>query len=163
MRFASSSSPSLVRVVPLVMLLVLPGCARAQQRPPSVTVAQFKELQWLAGTWRGSGRAYPAFFEEYRVVDDSTMLMRSFSDSTLRTTTDSSRIELRNGTVVSRGDRTATPAIEVTATHVRFRQEGAASGGFTFSRVSNDEWTATLHPASANGRETVYVMRRIGR
>ena len=95
-------------------------------------------------------------------MDDSTMLMRAFSDSTLRTATDSSRIELRNGTVVSRGDRTATPAIEVTATQVRFRQEGASTGGFTFSRVSNDEWTATLHPAAANGRETVYVMRRIG-
>ena len=62
-----------------------------------------------------------------------------------------------------RTDISPPPAIEVTATHVRFRQEGAASGGFTFSRVSNDEWTATLHPASANGRETVYVMRRIGR
>ena len=162
MRFVSASSSSLVRVALLAILLGLPACSRAQQRPPSVTVAQFQQLQWLAGTWRGSGGAYPAFYEEYRVVDDSTMLMRAFSDSTLRTVTDSSRIELRNGTVVSRGERTATPAIEVTATQVRFRQAGAASGGFTFSRVSDDEWTATLHPATANGRETVYVMRRIG-
>jgi hypothetical protein len=46
---------------------------------------------------------------------------------------------------------------------VRFIPEGAASGGVTFLKKSADEWTATLHPAAPNGRETVYMMRRIKR
>ena len=138
--------------------------AQTQERPPSpvsATRQQFKQLQWIAGTWRGSGGAYPSFFEEYRVLDDSTIKMRSFSDSTLRTATDSSSIEWRNGRVQSRSARSTYVVVALTPTTVRFARPNATGGGHTFTRVSANEWTATLHPGSAGGQPTVYRLRRI--
>jgi hypothetical protein len=120
-------------------------------------------LRWLSGAWRGSGGTYAAFFEEYRLVNDPTIVMRAFSDSTFSAATDSSGIERRNGFVSNRGSGSISIAVDVRANSVHFVREGASHGGFTFTRVSADQWTATLHPATAAARETVYVMRRVRR
>jgi hypothetical protein len=131
--------------------------------PVTVTLDEFRQLQWIAGSWRGSGGAYPAFFEEYRVVDDSTIQMRAFSDSTFSVVSDSSWIELRSGQVRSRGGDRQNVAIALSSDSVRFARPGIAHGGHTFTRSSADEWTATLHPGSPEGQPTVYVMRRVQR
>jgi hypothetical protein len=148
---------SLVSV--MLMLLTLAAC-EAQQRA-SVTRPQFQELRWLVGVWRGSGGAYLAFFEEYRLVNDSTIRMRAFADSTLSVVSDSSTIAWRDGAVESRSARSVYDAVEVTPTSIRFARRGDERGGHTFTRVSADEWTATLDPAAPEGQPTVYVMRRI--
>jgi hypothetical protein len=127
----------------------------------AVSLNDFQQIQWIAGRWLGSGGAYPAFYEEYRVVDDSTMQMRAFPDSTFSAATDSSWIELRNGEVRKRGDNRAYVVIVLSADSVRFAQPGMTLGGHTFTRVSADEWTATLHPSSPGGQATIYTMRRI--
>jgi hypothetical protein len=152
-----------------VLSIALAACSsgeRAQQAEPApvaVSLAEFQQLHWIAGTWQGSGGNYPAFFEEYQVVDDSTIQMRALTDSTLSVTSDSSWIELRDGTVRSRGGERVSVAVEFTATSIRFAQPGVPLGGHTFTRNSADEWTATLHPARAGGQATVYVMRRLAR
>ena len=133
----------------------------AQQQAPRVTLAQFRQLGWLHGAWLGGGGAYPAFYEEYRAVDDSTIQMRAFSDSTFHTVTDSSRIELRGGVVYNRGSRSQYTAVLLQPERIQFLPPGASRGGFSFARVSADQWTATLHPSAPDGRETVYVMRRL--
>lgn len=127
-----------------------------------VTSEQFEQLQWIVGTWRGSGGNVASFFEEYRVVDDSTIGMRSFSDSTLAVVSDSSTIELRDGAVRSHGaDGSYYNGTEFTPSSIRFVRPGATSGGHTFSLVSDGEWTATLEPSEPQGEATVYTMRRI--
>ena len=145
--------------------LAVPAVSLAQNSAQRVTLAQFKKLDWLTGSWRGSGGNYPSFFEEYRVINDSTIGMRSLSDSTFRTATDSSVIELRNGVISSRGGGGSffSDAVAVTDTSVRFMRRGATTGGWTWTRVSANEWRATIHAASAGGRETVYVMKRVER
>jgi hypothetical protein len=149
-------------LIPVAATLVL-ACTTSSQTPAAnVSREQFKQLEWIAGTWRGSGGAYPAFFEQYRFVNDTTIQMRAFADSTLSKTTDSSLIQWLGNTIRSGHEKPQYVVIEFTPTSVRFRQPGATAGGHTFTRVSADEWTATLHPAKAGGQETVYVMRRIG-
>ena len=150
-------------VASVLSLLLAPVTQDPQPNAASVTRQQFRQLQWIAGSWRGSGGTYPSFFEDYRVLNDTTIGMRSFSDSTFRVATDSSLIEWRNGRVQSRSARSTYVAIELTSSTVRFARPGAAGGGHTFARVSADEWTATLHPASSGGKATVYAMRRIRR
>lgn len=154
------------RAAAAVLLLGVPasaGMLAAQRQAAPATLAQFRELDWLSGRWRGSGGAYPAFFEEYRLINDSTILMRGFADSTFRAATDSSWIELRKGIVSKRGERAPSVAIELSTGRVRFAREGSERGGFTWTRVSPDQWTATLHPVTPGGAETVYVMRRMRR
>jgi hypothetical protein len=136
-----------------------PAAAPASPPPQLVSLAQFRELGWLHGTWRGSGGNYPSFFEQYEPLNDSTIQMRAFKDSTLRVVTDSSTIALRGNLVHSRGANSAYEAT-VSATSIRFVKAGT-NRGHTFTRISNDEWTATLDPATADGKPTVYVMKRI--
>ena len=150
-------------VTSILGLLLAPATQEPQPSAASVTRQQFRQFQWIVGSWRGSGGAYPSFFEEYRALNDSTIGMRSFSDSTFRVATDSSVIEWRNGRVQSRSARSTYVAVTFTPSTVRFARPGSTGGGHTFARVSADEWTATLHPASSSGRATVYTMRRIRR
>lgn len=129
--------------------------------PVTASLDEFRQLQWIAGRWLGSGGAYPAFYEEYRVVDDSTIQMRAFSDSTFTAATDSSWIELRNGGMRSRSENRESVVVALSPDSVRFARPGSTAGGHTFTRVSADEWRATLHPQSAGGQPTVYIMRRL--
>lgn len=153
----------------VVLSIALLACSsrepgqQAAPAPVTVSLAEFQQLHWIAGTWRGSGGAYAAFFEEYRVLDDSTIQMRGFSDSTLSVTNDSSRIEWRNGTIRSGGGERGYVAVEFTATTIRFARPGVPLGGHTFAHKSADEWTATLHPSRPDGTTTVYTMRRLTR
>lgn len=137
----------------------------AQQAQPAAaapaTLAQFRELRWLVGQWRGSGGNYPSFFEEYRLVNDSTIQMRAFPDSTFSAPNDSSIIEFRNGRITTRGGRNV--AVDIAAGRVKFMREGATGGGYTWERNTGDQWTATLHPQRPDGRATVYVLRRVSR
>ena len=153
----------------VVLAIALVTCSprerdpQAEPAPVAVSLAEFRQLHWIDGTWRGSGGAYPAFFEEYRVLDDSTIQMRGFTDSTLSVTNDSSRIEWRNGTIRSGGSERSYVAVEFTATTIRFARPGVPLGGHTFANKSPDEWTATLHPSRPDGQPTVYTMRRLSR
>ena len=150
----------------IVLIVACASSERAEEAAPtpaSVSLDDFRQLQWIAGTWRGSGGAYPAFYEEYRVIDDSTIQMRAFPDSTFSVASDSSLIEFRGSAVQSRGDQRTYMAIALAADSIRFAQPGVARGGHTFTRKSPDEWTATLHPSQADGQPTVYIMRRVQR
>ena len=146
----------------LLALLALPVAMACEKPRLDTTPEQFQQLQWIVGTWRGSGDNVATFFEEYRMIDDSTIGMRAFSDATLAVATDSSTIELRGGVIRSRGDDGSYyEGSEFTPTSIRFMKQGATSGGYTFFLVTDDEWTATLDPSEPQGEPTVYTMRRI--
>jgi hypothetical protein len=147
-------------LVPLLLLASHPVAAQ-QPTPVHATLEQFKRLGWLAGAWQGSGAAAPVFFEEYRIVDDSTIRMRSFKDDALSKVSDSASIELRNGVVTHRHPGRASVAVELTASTAHFLPEGGTKGGFTFNRQSADLWTATLHSTDPDKHDTVYLMRRL--
>ena len=60
-----------------VLIVLIVACASsepAEEAAPTtaaVSLDEFRQLQWIAGTWRGSGGAYPAFYEEYRFIGKS--------------------------------------------------------------------------------------------
>src|SRR5262245_23330336 len=68
--------------------------AASTPAPMTVSVAQFQQMRWLEGSWRGSGGGIDAFFEGYRFVDDSTIRSFEYPDSTL-VAKDSGEITLR--------------------------------------------------------------------
>jgi hypothetical protein len=126
-----------------------------------VPLSRFRELTWLIGRWRGSSRWSPAFYEQYRFRDDSTIAMTAYTDSTFRSeTADSSIIEWRGGQVQSRTPRSTYEAIEFAPGRIRFRRGGATDGGHRFTRVTADEWTATIFPRGAGTDTTIFQMRR---
>ena len=130
--------------------------------PKPVRLSQFRELTWLIGRWRGSSRWSPPFYEQCRFRDDSTIAMAAYTDSTfLSETADSSMIEWHGGRVQSRTPRATYEVIEFGPGRIRFRRIGATDGGHRFTRVSADEWTATIFPHGARVDTTIFQMRRV--
>jgi hypothetical protein len=132
--------------------------ARAKPLP----LSQFRELSWLIGRWRGGSRWSPSFYEQYRFRDDSTIAMTAYTDSTFQSeTADSSLIEWRNGEVRTLTPRATYEVIAFAPDRIRFRRAGASDGGHLFTRISPDEWTATIFPRGTSTDTTVFRMQRI--
>jgi len=136
----------------VAVCLGLAACAPKDAPPAMLSHDDFKALGWLAGTWRGSGGNYPAFFEEYALVNDTTIRMRNVKDSTFTSATDSSLIVWSGGSVISGKSR----VVQLRGDTVRFESRPGMQGyTYTWIRTSDSTWSATL------GDGTVYQMRRV--
>lgn len=138
------------RLLPVGALCLAPIVLAAQDASPTVSPAQFRQLRWVIGQWKGSGGGYAAFYESYDMVDDSTMRRYSWSDSTFTRASDSARFELRGGKLSQVRNGRAFPALKFTGDTVQWRPPSA-----TWIRTSKDSWTAILA-----GGGTVYTLVR---
>lgn len=141
----------------LAAAIVLPVPFPGQTPRTNVKLSEFRRLQWLAGDWVGSGGDYPAFYERYRFVNDSTIEQQSFSDETMQTVTDRATIALRNGRIVSSSGTSRYDAVALDATGISFVSSRAGGNSFVFKRASKGRWLATLR--SSTGKRTIYEMR----
>jgi hypothetical protein len=142
--------------------------AAAEAAPPvpiRATPEQFAALGWLRGSWRGTLPDGGSFYERYRVVDDSTIVMHAYEDSTFTRATDSSRITLRGGIVASEGaGGSRWEATRLDAAAAEFAAVRGASNRFTWTNNGPDAWTATLvQGGGGTARTVVYPMERVGR
>lgn len=156
-----------------VLLLAVHACgerrpdeaAAPDAEPPQaapVTVEQFASLDWLIGEWRGSGGQYPAFYESYTRLNDSTILMKAWSDSTFSAATDSSEIALRGGAVRSSSDGTVKNVlVRISGDSLYFARATGQGGEFIWAREAADRWTAILGPARAGGEPVIYRLERV--
>jgi hypothetical protein len=136
----------------------------ATPTPLTVSTAEFQQLRWLEGSWRGSGGGYDGFHEGYRWVDDSTIRKFDFADSTFAVVNDSGEIALRGGAIRSASARSAYVVVALDSTSVTFAPERGAVNGFEWRRTGPGAWTARLHWDSAGiPRERLYEMRAIAR
>lgn len=130
----------------------------------SVSPAQFAQLRWLEGRWRGEGGGVPPFFEGYRWADDSTIRKYDFADSTFSAPTDSGDVQLRAGQVRNGSPRQSWVAVALDSVSIRFAPERGATNGFEWRRGAAGSWTARLTWDSAGvPRERVYEMRAAGK
>jgi hypothetical protein len=125
-----------------------------------VTTNDFARLRWLEGSWRGALPKGGYFYERYHFANDSTIAMQGFPDSTFSVANDSASIVLRGGRVYDRGASSEWIVSRLDSTSVDFSPTRRASNHFTWQRVSNARWTATLNPPK--GTSTVYNMERFG-
>jgi hypothetical protein len=162
-----------------VALALAAACKPAQDRIPidtgartadsiaagQYTVADFRNLRWLEGRWRGFMPDGKTFYEQYRFLDDSTIAMHSFADSTFTRSTDSSRVQLRNSAVTSAGLTAAWVATRLDSTGADFAPQRGVSNRFTWARESATRWNATLRWTDSDGRpqSVVYALHKLGR
>lgn len=139
------------------------GRSAAAAMPAVVTPADFATFRWIEGTWRGTGGGVDPFYERYRLLDDSTLLRLSFSDSTLGTVSDSTRIGLRGSQVLDPADDPEWHATAFDSTSWRFESREHAGRAFTWRRTSPDSWTATLESrdAAGNPQQRIYTLERL--
>ena len=134
----------------------------AAPAPARVTRADLARLRWIAGSWRGTGDGQAPFYERYRFVDDSTLLVDSFADSTLARVTETARYELRGGRLGNTGD-VRWVAVAIDGQSVSFAPVARARNGFTWRRDAADAWTAVLRWPAAGGqpeRTRTYTLTR---
>jgi hypothetical protein len=147
---------ALVTVLAVAPVVSAQGPVAAQ-----VSREQFASLRWLVGSWHGSGGNFPSFFERYRMVDDSTMVMESATDSTFAAIDESQRFEWRGG--VLRQVRNGATGSVLVGWHVdslRWASPRGSGNGTLYVREGADRWHAVLY---RNGEPFVtYALRRIG-
>lgn len=137
-----------------------PGAANAP-RPAAVPRDGMAQLAWIVGRWRGSGGGYAAFFEQYDVVDDSTMRRYTFRDSTFTAIEDSARFEFRGGRLTQvRGGR-GFPAILFARDSVQFAPASGPGNTSRWVRLDRDNWRAVIQPADPARAPVVYLLRRV--
>ena len=138
-----------------------PSTAGAAVQPAAVSAEQFASLSWLIGDWRGSGGQYPAFYESYRLLNDSTIEQRAYPDSTFATATETSEIALRSGSIQSSSGGTVRNVVtRISGDSVFFARPNRAGGTFVWVKGPDGRWTAILDGAGG-AAPTVYEMRRI--
>lgn len=137
----------------------------SEVRAGEFTADDFRRLRWLAGRWQGFQPDGGKFYEEYRVLNDSTLAMFSFPDSTFARASDSSRVQLRGKTVSNESLSAQWVATRLDSTGADFAPVRGARNSFTWARESATAWNATLRWTDANGQaqRVVYALHRFGR
>jgi hypothetical protein len=115
------------------------------------TTADLQALRYLDGDWRGSGYEGGPFYESYRFVNDSTIEMTAWTDSTMTAEGKKSQYMLRDG-VIRTSDGARLVSVDEDGHHFQ-----GPSSRWTFKQVSPDRWTARVGPS------TIYTMDRIAK
>jgi hypothetical protein len=129
-----------------------------------VPAGSLKQLPWLLGTFRGTGAAGipdEAFFERNSLLDDSTLIVQSFHDSTL-TEADTTRYELRRDSLTNTGDGRYI-ATAFSPDSVTFGPLAGVNNFFTWHRGDDSSWSAFIFPFGNPRGVRVYRMTRVER
>lgn len=133
--------------------------------PVSVTVAEFQQLRWINGPWRGFMANGGKFYEWYKFENDSTILKTEHADSTFGAPSGESRIMLRNGIVVDSSARSSYVATRWDSSGADFAPRRGATNSFTWAREDTTKWNATIRWVDKNGQPqtALYALHRFGR
>ena len=117
----------------------------ASAKPAVLTPKDLRALRWIEGTWRGTGGGEKPFFERYAFVDDSTLKMESFADSTLARVSETTFYELRGGRFSNRNPRVRWVAATLKDRAITFVPDVGVRNLFVW-RPSNkrDVWYADI-------------------
>lgn len=128
------------------------------------TLDDFRRLRWIDGRWRGFMPDGNTFYEQYRFVNDSTIAMHAFPDPTFDKASDSSRIELRGGTVSNDGGSALWVATRLDSTGIDFAPHHGATNHFTWALESPTKWSAALRWTDKDGRaqSVAYALHKFG-
>jgi len=129
-----------------------------------VPPGSLKQLPWLLGTFRGEGGGsapQEVFFERNSLLDDSTLIVQSFHDSTL-TEADTTRYELRADSLTNTGDGRYI-ATAFSAESVTFGPLAGVNNFFTWRRGDDSSWFAFIFPFGSPRAARVFRMTRIKR
>lgn len=126
--------------------------------------ADLARLKWLEGTWQGTSPSEATFYERYQFVNDSTIEITYFADSTMTRTTGNGRVYLSVGRIFHTFGPGRWAATRVDESGAYFVPQSNAHNTFAWSSQSSDAWTATVRTGmGGHDRVTVYEMRRVGK
>ena len=137
------------------------GIAAQTPEPAAVTAEQFAALTWLEGRWRGAGGGYDGFWESYEFADDSTIVQRTWPDSTFTEPDGGALFRYRDGGILSlRPDDGSlrSVVVEVRGDTLRFEAATRRGSFYEWFPVEDGVWSAVL---GSGERQVTYLLRRI--
>jgi len=134
------------------------GAQKTEARPSHHTLTDFQSLRWLEGDWRGTGGQRP-FFERYEMLNDTTIQIRYFADSTRTEGHGTGSVYLSNGMIYHAADGATWVVVQFDSTGIYFAPREGAHNSFRWTRVSPNTWEAVLQ--FEGGREARYELTRI--
>jgi hypothetical protein len=136
----------------LALLLTITVHAAAQAQTSRALSAAFASIRWLEGRWVGSGGQFKAFYEEYVMLNDSTIEQREVSDSTFTKVKPQGYIILRRGEIAKLNeDERQEAKISVVADTMTFTQPSG----------QKYRWIKTKEGWKAELGSVTYLMRKI--
>jgi hypothetical protein len=146
---------------------MLPSTAVAQasqkgQPKTAFAIADIGKLRWLEGTWKATAPGEREFYERYRFVNDSTIEITYYGDSTFSRETGNGRVYLSVGRVYHTSGPGRWGATTIDTSGIYFVPQVNAHNTFSWSYQSKDAWTATMRSGySGRERVTVYQLQRV--
>jgi hypothetical protein len=139
--------------------------AQTSQRGQPTTpfsAADLSKLHWMEGTWKATAPGERTYYERYHFVNDSTIQITYYSDSTFTRETGNGRVYLSVGRVYHTFGPGRWGATSIDTTGVYFIPQVNAHNTFAWSYRSPNSWTATMRSGySGRERVTVYQLQRV--
>lgn len=159
--FARLMSHSLVAAALPAMITTAVG-AQTRGQPVTFASADFAKLRWIEGSWTGSAPGQSVTYERYRFVNDSTIEITYYGDSTMTRAMGTGRLYFAVGRIYHSFGSRRWGATRLDKSGVFFAPQDNAHSTFAWSFEGRDTWTSTLR-SGGSGRElvTVYSMRRL--
>lgn len=150
-----------------VAMFAAPLHAQSSQRGQPSTpfgLSDFAKLRWIEGSWSGTSPGEPNVYEQYRFLNDSTVEIAYYADSSFGRQTGSGRVYVTVGRIYHTFGPARWGASNVDANGIYFIPQVNARNTFAWTTQSPDAWTATAR-SGASGRErvTIYTMQRVRR
>jgi hypothetical protein len=153
------SQPSVLFLLALVPVSAVACSDRGSVPTPGhFTESDFQSLRWLEGEWRGTGGQRP-FFEGYESLNDSTIRIHYYADSTRTSERGAGSVYLSGGVIYHEADGGVWVAVQFDSTGIHFVPSEGAENGFRWTQTSPTTWEAVLH--FRGGSETRYELSRI--
>lgn len=145
-----------MRLAALVVLLVS-GCSTSSGTLPMFSQEQFDHLRFLEGRWIGTGPDGQPFYEQYAFVDPTTLESARYKDRSFSERTDSSRVELKDGAIVSSWNEFTWRVASIAPGKACFDPVDAPSA-FCWERASDETVEVTQRWTDDKGEPQQYVL-----
>lgn len=153
------------RFTPTTLVILTLACAGGQHATPAdrggttFTLADFRKLAWLQGTWQGTENGENAFFEEYNFVNDSTITIVTYVDSKLDSVRAASSVYFTGGHIYHRTGESLWRAVRVDTAFAEFEPLENVEESFTWQQLGLHDWVVTVHGLSDTRYDMVRVIR----
>jgi len=140
------------------------AAAQSQRGQPTTAFGtkDFGKLRWVEGAWKATAPNERTYYQRYRFLNDSTIEITTYGDSTLSRETGGGRVYLSVGRVYHTFGPGRWGATSIDTTGIYFVPQVNAQNTFAWSRQGPDTWTATMRSGySGHERVTVYQMQRV--
>lgn len=128
------------------------------------SAAEFQNLRWIEGDWRGTENGQNPFYERYRFAGDNRIEMQSFKDAALTQAGDEKSVTvLKDGAIFHQAGRGVWTAGRLSKTEISFVPKENVRNTFVWKMESPDVWTAQINFTDRDGqpKQTVYRLERI--